>query len=143
MNGQHTTPPSGPSHTPTPQGFDNLVSMAESLDDDDGAALSLDALARACRMDADWVLSRLQDGLLPTAASVGASRQNAAGAGTAADAHEPTGWVFSSTTVVRARRLAHLEITFDADPHLAALTADLIEEVLALRQRLQHLSAQR
>ena len=110
MNGQHTTPPSGPSHTPTPQGFDNLVSMAESLDDD-GAALSLDALARACRMDANWVLSRLQEGLLPTAASVGASRQNAAGAGTAADAHEPTGWVFSSTTVVRvltfsARRMS-------------------------------------
>jgi chaperone modulatory protein CbpM len=40
---------------------------------------------------------------------------------------------------VRARRIAHLETTFDADPHLAALAADLMEEVAALRQRLAQL----
>ena len=40
--------------------------------------------------------------------------------------------------MVRARRLAQLEVTFDADPHLAALTADLIEEVAFLRRRLRH-----
>jgi chaperone modulatory protein CbpM len=48
-------------------------------------------------------------------------------------------WRFSGATVVRARRIAHLELTFDADPHLAALTADLIEEVTNLRQQLRHL----
>lgn len=41
--------------------------------------------------------------------------------------------------MLRARRLARLEATFDADPELAALTADLIEEVTALRQRLRQL----
>ena len=39
-------------------------------------------------------------------------------------------------TLVRARRIAQLEATFDADPHLAALAADLMEEVLQLRQQL-------
>jgi chaperone modulatory protein CbpM len=43
--------------------------------------------------------------------------------------------------VVRARRLARLESTFDADPQLAGLTTDLIEEVTALRQRLRQLEA--
>ena len=96
---------------------------AELLDDD-SAALTLEALARACGMDADWVAARLQDGLLEP------------GAATSVD---PAAWRFSGATVVRARRIAHLEVTFDADPHLAALTADLIEEVTALRQQLRHL----
>lgn len=100
--------------------------LAELLDDD-ATALTLDALASACRMDADWVLTRLQEGLLQTSA------EGATG--------NPTTWRFSSATVVRARRLAHLEATFDADPELAALTTDLIEEVAALRQQLRHLQA--
>lgn len=97
------------------------TSPAELLDDG-SAALTLDALARACRMDAEWVAARLQEGLLQ--------------AGTEGDR---SAWRFSGATVVRARRIAHLELTFDADPHLAALTADLIEEVAALRQQLRHL----
>ena len=44
-------------HSPTPP--------AELLDDG-SAALTLDALARACRMDAEWVAARLQEGLLQT-----------------------------------------------------------------------------
>ena len=48
-------------------------------------------------------------------------------------------WLFTSSTVLRARRLARLESSFDADPELAALTADLIEEVAVLRQRLRQL----
>ena len=92
--------------------------LAELLDDQ--ARLSLDDLARSCCMAPDWVVERLQAGLLQG---------------------EQTGgrWLFSSTTVLRARRLARLEATFDADPELAALTADLIEEVTALRQRLRQL----
>lgn len=102
-------------HAPTPP--------AELLDDD-SAALTLEALARACCMDADWVTARLEEGLL---------QPGAAGSG------NPAAWRFSGATVVRARRIAHLEVTFDADPHLAALTADLIEEVTSLRQQLRHL----
>lgn len=92
--------------------------LAELLDDQ--SRITLDDLARSCCMAPDWVVERLQAGLLQG---------------------EQTGgrWLFSSTTVLRARRLARLEATFDADPELAALTADLIEEVTALRQRLRQL----
>lgn len=89
---------------------------------DDTALLSLEDLARICHMAPGWVSERLEAGLLQADSQGG---------------H----WCFASATVVRARRLAQLEITFDADPHLAALTADLIEEVAHLRQRLQHLEA--
>ena len=94
--------------------------LAELLDEQ--ARLTLDDLARSCCMAPDWVAERLQAGLLQGEQSGGR-------------------WLFASATVVRARRLARLESTFDADPELAALTADLIEEVMALRQRLQQLES--
>lgn len=117
---------SAPNLTPSAKTPPRSTPVAELLDDET-AALSLDALASACRMDAGWVITRLQEGLLQT--------------GTHGVDGSPTTWRFSSATVVRARRLAHLEVTFDADPQLAALTADLIEEVAALRQRVRHLQA--
>ena len=89
---------------------------------DDTSPLSLEELARICHMAPGWVSERLEAGLLQADSQGG---------------H----WCFASATVVRARRLAQLEIPFDADPHLAALTADLMEEVAHLRQRLQHLEA--
>lgn len=119
MSAQNTTPGASntPRHTP----------LAELLDDSP-TALTLDALACACRMDTGWVITRLQEGLLQT------GTEGTAESGT-------TTWHFSSATVVRARRLAHLEVTFGADPQLAALTTDLIEEVATLRQQLRHLQA--
>lgn len=100
--------------------------LAERLDDD-ATTLTLDAVAHACRKDAAWVLARLQEGLLQASGN--------------AAADTPAAWGFTGTAVVRARRLAHLEVTFDADPQLAALTVDLIEEVLVLRQQLRHWAA--
>ncbi|BCN37449.1 hypothetical protein ALDI51_07680 [Alicycliphilus denitrificans] len=102
----------------TPNFLDNA--LAELLDEQ--ARLTLDDLARSCCMAPDWVVERLEAGLLHGERSAG-------------------GWQFSGTAVLRARRLARLESTFDADPELAALTADLIEEVSALRQRLHQLEA--
>ncbi|MEG0787551.1 MAG: MerR family transcriptional regulator [Comamonas sp.] len=49
----------------------------------------------------------------------------------------PPTWRFSTHTVLRARRIAELERIFDADPQLAAMTADLLEEVRQLRRRLK------
>ena len=94
--------------------------LAELLDEQ--ARLTLDELARTCCMAPGWVVQRLEAGLLQGEQAEGR-------------------WQFSSATVVRARRLARLESTFDADPQLAALTADLIEEVATLRQQLRHLRA--
>ena len=92
----------------------NFIDEPEVLGD---AAFSAEELARACRVPLGWVHERVEAGVLQVNPATGA-------------------WRFDSTTVVRARRIAGLEECFDADPQLAALTADLIEEVLALRKRL-------
>jgi chaperone modulatory protein CbpM len=42
---------------------------------------------------------------------------------------------FTSVQLLRARRLADIERTFDANDELAALVVDLIEEVERLRGR--------
>ena len=60
------------------------------------------------------------------------------GAGDSASTSQPPArdvqaWRFSGHGIVRTRRIADLERTFDADPQLAALTADLMEEVQQLR----------
>ena len=82
------------------------------------AAFTAEEFARACGVALDWVREHVQAGVLHV---------------------DPAGndWRFDSSTLVRARRIARLEASFDADPQLAALTADLIEEVAALRRRLR------
>jgi len=81
------------------------------------AAFSLEEAARACRMEVRWIEERVEAGVLQVRVSGGQ-------------------WRFDSATLVRARRVAQLEACFDADPQLAALTADLMEEVESLRRRL-------
>lgn len=84
--------------------------------------LSVDDLAHACRMHTTWVVERLSAGLLHGELQAG---------------H----WRCTGASVLRARRLAQFETMFDADPQLAALATDLIEEVATLRQQLRQLQA--
>ncbi|WP_296751497.1 chaperone modulator CbpM [Thiobacillus sp.] len=79
--------------------------------------LTLEQVAAACMVEPTWLLRHLEEGLFPHAESI---------AGT---------WRFSGTTLVRARRMRQLERDFDAAPELAALVADLLEEMDALRAR--------
>ena len=81
--------------------------------------LTLEQLASACAVDADWLLAHLEDGLLPHTECI---------AGV---------WRFSSTAIRRARRMRQFERDFDATPELAALIADLLDEADALRARLR------
>ena len=83
----------------------------------DGPVFTLDELAHACGVGPDWVQARVDAGVLQVDLTTGA-------------------WRFDSFSVLRARRIVQLETTFDADPQLAALTADLIEEVTRLRRQL-------
>lgn len=105
-----------------PHAFHIPAQLGELLDDD---TLTLDDLARACRRAPEWVCERVQAGVLEPAQTAQGNTGMAL-------------WRFTSTTLVRARRIAQLEATFDADPHLAALTADLMEEVAQLRRQLAH-----
>lgn len=93
------------------------IQEAEVLDD---AAFTADELARACGVGATWVSERVAAGVLQVNSATG-------------------DWRFDGTTLVRARRVRRLEAGFDADPQLAALTVDLIEEVQRLRERLRRL----
>ena len=100
----------------------------------DQAMLDLQELARHCSTSPQWVIEHVQTGVF--------SYDNADGGATevsTARIEQTELWRFSSQTLVRARRIAHLEHSFDADPQLAALTTDLIEEVQLLRRKLQNL----
>lgn len=79
--------------------------------------LTLEQVAAACDVDTEWLLGRLNEGLLPEAECM---------AGV---------WRFSTAAIVRARRMRWLERDFDAVPELAALVADLLEELDTLRTR--------
>ncbi len=90
----------------------------------DDADLDAQTLAQSCRRSVEWVQAHVVDGVLTP--SVGTRTPTAV-----------TSWRFASETIVRARRVAQLERMYDADPQLAAMTVDLIEEVLSLRRKLQ------
>lgn len=84
----------------------------------DETLLTLDELCRATEVGPDWVVERVQAGLL-------ASRQG-----------EGVAWRFDSLALQRARCMVRLERDFDAVPELAALVADLQAEIQRLRARL-------
>ena len=85
----------------------------ELLIDDDG--LNREELASACSVSVEWIERHVQGGLLQVA-EAGTLR-------------------FTSVQLLRARRLADIERTFEANEELAALVVDLIEEVERLRGR--------
>lgn len=88
--------------------------MSEPLDD-----LTLEELCAACALEREWLVVRVREGLIP-----------AAGA-------EDAEWRFTAATLTRVRRMRDIERTYEAAPELAALVADMLEEIDALRARLQ------
>lgn len=85
----------------------------------DEATLTLEELARACAVDTDWVIERIESGLLADGSPYVAS------------------WRFTSHDLTRARRMCQLERDFEAAPELAALATDLIEQNQRLKMRLR------
>lgn len=83
--------------------------------------LTLEQMAAACAVEPDWLVRHLEEGLIPHAESV---------AGV---------WRFSGAALIHAQRMRELERDFDAVPELAALMADLLEELDALRARVRSL----
>ena len=89
----------------------------------DEETLDLHELASACAVPPTWVIERVEAGLLTCYSSDGEMR-------------------FASAHLVRARRMATTERRFDANQEVAALVADLIEEVEHLRRQV-HAAAKR
>lgn len=85
----------------------------------DEIALTVEDLARACAVEPQWIVERVEAGLLGSASLNSVELR------------------FVSADLARARRLAALERDFDANQELAALVVDLIEEVGRLRAQLR------
>ena len=93
--------------------------MSDALD-----FLTLEELCSACALERDWLVVRVREGLI--AAEGGTDTRIA-----------DTAWRFTTTTVSRVRRMREIERTYDAAPELAALVADMLEEMDTLRARLR------
>lgn len=93
------------------------------------AALTVEELATACSVHTRWVVEHVESGLLGAASTTTTTVTTTATVSTALRFH--------SAELRRARRLLALERNFDANPELAALAADLMEEVDRLRRRLK------
>lgn len=87
----------------------------------DDESLTLVELAHACGVAPAWVVERVQAGLFSDG-TVTVETQR-----------------FSSLDLRRARRMIHIERGYDAVPELAALVADMLEEMDRLRTRLRAL----
>ncbi len=85
---------------------------------EDANVLTLEQLCSVCALERDWLVVRVQEGLIP------------------AQGESDGEWRFTTTTVSRVRRMREIERSFDAAPELAALVADMLEEMDALRARL-------
>ncbi|MEQ1667613.1 MAG: hypothetical protein ABL868_04080, partial [Sulfuriferula sp.] len=76
-------------------------------------------LAHSCNVSTDWLITRIQAGLLSQPVA------------------DPEQANYTSTELTRARRLYDIEQQFDANPELAALVVDMMEEIEVLRCQIQ------
>ena len=91
--------------------------MSDALD-----FLTLEELCSACALERDWLVVRVREGLIAAEGGTDAS---------------DSAWRFTTITISRVRRMHEIERTYDAAPELAALVADMLEEMDALRARLR------
>jgi len=84
------------------------------------ARLDIEGLARCCNVSREWIIERVQCGILLDDHS---------------PHHDPATWIFDSRSLVRIKRIMRVERDFECHPELAGLVADLIEEVEVLRAR--------
>jgi chaperone modulatory protein CbpM len=85
----------------------------------EGRCFTLEELCAACAFEPEWLLRHIEEGLFP--APEGGRAE----------------WRFSAVSLARARRMRALERDFEAVPELAALVADMLEELDDLRERLK------
>ncbi|HTP62845.1 MAG TPA: chaperone modulator CbpM [Burkholderiales bacterium] len=83
------------------------------------ACLTLEQLCAAAALERDWLIRHVEEGLIPVAGTVVAE------------------WRFTTVHLRRAKRMHEIERTYDAEPELAGLVADMLEELDDLRALLR------
>lgn len=86
----------------------------------EGEVLLVEEMAKICGVERDWLHTRIEQEVIHAVQREGC-------------------YYLCSTSVTRIQQVATIERTFDADPQLAALVADLSEEVRRLRRELQRI----
>src|SRR5260221_4940922 len=94
----------------------DIVVAAAILED---ACLTIEQLCTVCAIEEQWLIRHVEEGLFSVS---GVTVRE---------------WRFSSADLRRAQRMRALERDFEAAPELAALMADVLEEMDELRARLQ------
>ena len=88
----------------------------EAIPEENG--LTLEELSAICTVQTDWLILHIEEGFLEPLTD----NQNK--------------WRFTSANLIRVRRILELERDFEAAAELAALVADLQEEIAKLKLRL-------
>jgi chaperone modulatory protein CbpM len=83
------------------------------------SGLTVEQFCTVIAVEQEWIVRHVEEGLLTVSGT------------------SVTEWRFNSADLRRARRMRMLERNFDATPELAALVADLQEEMEELRARLR------
>lgn len=99
-----------------------MAKQVEITVDAMGGRVTLEDLCRVSAVEPQWVVEHLQAGLI------------------SAEPAGPDSWHFDAMVVERVRCMARLERDFDAVPELAALVADLQDEIARLRAQLRRSS---
>jgi chaperone modulatory protein CbpM len=86
----------------------------------DDAHVGIDEVAGNCAVDITWVVEYVRAGVL---------LDDPQG--------DPARWSFTSRDLIRARRLRDITHQFDANPELAGLVVDMVEELDRLRALLR------
>ena len=92
--------------------------QSTTVEEPQATLLSIEELCSVCALTPQWVVERVQSGLLVQLSG------------------EPSAWRFDALVLRRARSMSRLEREFEAVPELAALVADLEDEIRRLRQRI-------
>jgi chaperone modulatory protein CbpM len=85
----------------------------------EGASLTIYQVCAVCAIEEEWIVRHVQEGLFSVSGTT------------------VTEWRFSGADLRRAQRMRALERDFEAAPELAALMADMLEEIDELRARLR------
>jgi chaperone modulatory protein CbpM len=86
----------------------------------DESRLTIHEIARACAVEPTWIVRHVEEGLIECEMSQLVSDIN--------------DWRFASRELQRARKLLSFERDFDANPEVAALIVDLLEEIAELKR---------